>query len=159
MHRTIIILITMVMSVPAFAQPHGQMRGRTGIEQVEAEKIAFFTKYLELTPDQAKEFWPVYDDFQNRRVLIIQERQNLTRYFGQNSANMDEKEAGEIADRYIGLQVQETALAQEYHDKFKKVLPASGVMLLYQAENEFRNQLLRRLRLGRGQEEGRGRIN
>jgi len=149
MQKPIIILCSLIFSVSLTAQ-QGQMRGRTSLEQVEAEKIAFFTRYLELSSREAQEFWPVYNDFQNRKNKINQERQNLSRYFAQNSANLSDSEAREIADRYIDLQIQEARLTGEYHKKFMEVLPPGKVMLFYQAENEFRMQLLRRLRGGRG---------
>lgn len=150
MQKPIIILCSLIFSVSLTAQQRGQMRGRTGLEQVEAEKIAFFTRYLELSSREAQEFWPVYNDFQNRKNKINQERQNLSGYFAQNSANLSDSEAREIADRYIDLQLQEARLTGEYHKKFMEVLPPGKVMLFYQAENEFRMQLLRRLRGGRG---------
>jgi len=137
----------LLTSVYVAAQSQYQ-RGRGDFEQVEAERIAFITRYLELTSDEAKKFWPVYDDFRNRRELLSQERQAISRSFQRSYRNIGEKEAEEIADRYIALQVQETALAEEYHKKFKSVIPPGKVMRLYEAENIFRMQLLRRVRGG-----------
>jgi hypothetical protein len=145
----LIMLASMLFATNLFSQ-QGQ-RGRPGYEQVEAEKIAFFTRTLELSSREAREFWPVYDDFQNRRNELIRERHQLSRSFAANYDEMTSREAGEIADRYINLQVRETELAVEFHEKFKKVLPPGKVMRFYQAENEFRMQLLRRIRGGRGQ--------
>jgi hypothetical protein len=155
MLRNILIISSLLAcSFTLFSQP-GQMRRQPALEQIEAEKIAFFTRYLELNSKEAKEFWPVYDDFQNRKNLLIQERQNLSRYFTTNFENLPENEAEKLADRYISLQVKETDLAGEFHEKFKKVLPSKKVMRFYQAENEFRMQLLRRIRRG-GNQSGMG---
>ncbi len=156
MSKTYIILLAIISSLTLSAQ-QGQMRRGAGIDQVEAEKIAIFTRYLELSSREAREFWPVYDDFQNRRRILSQERQTLSAYYSQNYMNMSEKEAEEIADSYIGLQVKEAELAEEFHKKFKAVLPKGKVMRFYQAENEFRMQLLRRLRGGAGPGRGVGR--
>jgi len=157
MTRYIIIIAIIFLPVPQITAQQGQQfRGRGDFEQVEAERIAFLTRYLELSAEEAKQFWPIYDDYQNRRNLLIQERQTMSRYFQQNQQNMTEKEADEIADGYISLQVKETALAGEYHKKFKGALPSKKVMRLYEAENIFRMQLLRRVRGGGG---GAGRGN
>jgi hypothetical protein len=32
-------------------------------EQIESMKIAFLTKRLDLTPEEAKKFWPVYNQY------------------------------------------------------------------------------------------------
>ncbi len=149
----ILISAVLTCSLILSAQP-GQMRRGAAFDQVEAEKIAFFTRYLELSNQEAKEFWPLYDDFQNRRNQIVENRQSVSRYFSQNYHNLTEKEAEETADKYINLQVQEVNLAKEFHHKFKKVLPPEKVMRFYQAENEFRMHLLRRIR---GGGPGRGR--
>lgn len=145
----LIMLASLLLASTVFAQ-QGQ-RGRQEYQQVEAEKIAFFTRTLELSSTEAREFWPVYDDFQNRRNAIIREKHILSKSFAENYNNMAAGEAGKIADQYINLQVKETDLAVEFHEKFKNVLPPDKVMRFYQAENEFKMQLLRRIRGGRGQ--------
>ena len=148
MSKYIYITATLLLtSVYIAAQPQYQ-RGRGGFEQVEAERIAFITRYLELTSDEAKKFWPVYDDFRNRRELLSQERQEMSTSFRQNYRTLGDNEAEEMADRYIALQVRETELAEEYHEKFKSVISPVKVMRLYEAENLFRMQLLRRVRGG-----------
>jgi Spy/CpxP family protein refolding chaperone len=145
--NTFLILLLSLFASALSAQP-GQMRGRGGIERVEAEKIAFFTRYLDLSSQEAREFWPVYDNYQDRKSNLLRERYSLSKTFSQASDDIKEKEAEEMADRYIALQIREAELAKEFHEKFKRVLPARKVMMFYQAENEFRMQLLRRLRGG-----------
>lgn len=148
----------MLYSVNLAAQP-GQMRGRQAFEQVEAEKIAFFTRFMDLTSEEAKDFWPVYDDFQNQRNQLVWERQSLSRQFAGNYEDLSADESEDIADRFIGLQVKESDLISEYHSRFKEILPPKKVMRLYQAENEFRTRLLRRIRGGRGAGQGRDRLD
>jgi Spy/CpxP family protein refolding chaperone len=147
------ILTVILFSSAVYSQPS---RGRGGFEQVEAEKTAYFTRALDLTSEEAREFWPVYDEFRDRKSAIIREKHSLLRYFTENYDNMDEKEAEEIAGKYLDLQIRETSLTEEFHEKFKKVLPPKKVMRFYHAENEFRMQLLRRIR-GGGRGSGQGR--
>jgi hypothetical protein len=149
MNKSLLIILASLLFASTLFSQQGQ-RGRAGYEQVEAEKIAFFTRTLELTTREAREFWPVYDEFDEKRKDLARERHMLSRSFAENYGNLTTREAGEIADRYINLQVKETDLAVEYHEKFKKVLSPVKVMRFYQAENEFRMQLLRRIRGGRG---------
>jgi hypothetical protein len=114
-------------------------------EKLNAYKIAFFTRKLNLTSQEAEKFWPVYNDFQNKRNSIQLERQSLNRYINQNELNMPEKEMIEAGDKYISLQVQEVALAQEFHNKFKEILSPVKIIRLYQAENQYKVQLLKEL--------------
>ena len=114
-------------------------------ERLEAYKIAFFTKRLNLTSQEAEKFWPVYNEYQNMRNKIQLERQELNRNFNQNGLNMSDRELSEAGDRLIGLEVREAALAQEFHKEIKTILTPVKIMRLYQAENQYRLQLLKEL--------------
>jgi hypothetical protein len=117
-----------------------------GREKLDAYKIAFFTRRLNLTPQEAEKFWPVYNEFQNKRNSIQTERGQLNRNVNQNELNMSEKELTEAGDKLISLQMQEANLAMEYHKKFREILSPVKVVRLYQAENQYRQQLLNELR-------------
>jgi hypothetical protein len=115
-------------------------------EKLEAYRIAFFTKRLNLTPQEAEKFWPVYNEFQDKKNQIQAEKGKINRNFNQNELNMSEKEMIEAGDRYIALEVQGANLTQEYHSRFKEILSPVKVLRLYQAENQYRIQLLQELK-------------
>ncbi len=141
MKKGIIILAVLALSqlIPVKAQ-------NPNIDKLNAYKIAFFTRRLNLTSQEAEKFWPVYNDFQAKRNEIQIERQKLNRDINQNELNMPEKEMIEAGDKIVALQVQEASLVQEYHKKFREVLSPAKVLRLYQAENQYRLQLLNELR-------------
>lgn len=114
-------------------------------EKLDAYKIGFFSKRLDLTPREAEKFWPMYNDFQDRKTDIQRERAQLNRQFSLEGANMSEKELTEAGDKLIELQVAETELAVTFHKNLKAVLPPIKVLKLYQAENQYRMQLLKQL--------------
>ena len=114
-------------------------------QRLDAYKIAFFTKRLNLTSQEAEKFWPVYNEYQDNKNKIQLDRQELNRNFNQNELNMSEREMIEASDKLVGMEVREAALAQEFHNKIKTVLPPVKVLRLYQAENQYRLQLLKEL--------------
>lgn len=116
------------------------------LEKLNSYKIAFFTRRLSLTSQEAEKFWPVYNEFQDKRNAVQIERQKLNRNFNQNELNMSEKEMIEAGDKNIALQVQEASLAQEYHKKFREILSPAKILRLYQAENQYRLLLLNELK-------------
>jgi hypothetical protein len=138
-----LIVVMIAVAVFPFLKTSAQ---NPALEKLNAYKIAFFTKRLNLTPQEAEKFWPVYNEFQNKRSYIQQERAILNRNINQNELNLTEKEIIEAGDKVVAFQVQEAALAQEYHKKFKEILSPVKVVRLYQAENQYRNQLLNELR-------------
>lgn len=115
------------------------------LEKLNAYKIGFLTKRLNLTSKEAEKFWPVYNKYQDDRSRIQVERQEINRNFNQNELNMTDREMTEAADMLISLEVREAALTQEFHNKIKGVLPPVKVIRLYQAENQYRLQLLKEL--------------
>ena len=116
------------------------------IQELQAQKIGFFTKKLQLTTKEAQEFWPVYNDYQARKNKIIQDRRNTIRYYIQNLNNLSEKEIEDMTGKFIRLTKEESDLLLTYHEKFKEVLPIKKVMQIYIAEEEYKTFLLRQLR-------------
>jgi len=127
--------------VPLLAQSEEQ------IEQFKKEREAYFTERLELTESESKAFWPVYDDFFNRKMLLSEEERNAFSYAHQNAENLSDEEITEILDKIRKLKVEQVKLENEYYqDKFTKALPPKKVLKLYKVEWDFRRHLLRKLR-------------
>lgn len=114
-------------------------------ERLEAYKIAFFTKRLDLSPSEAEKFWPLYNEYQKKKVEIQQERAKLNRMFNLEGSEMSEAELITAGDKLIELQVKETELAVTFHKQLKTVLPPQKVIKFYQSENQYRMQLLKQL--------------
>jgi len=114
--------------------------------RLNAHRIAFFTDKLQLSTEEAQQFWPVYNEYQKLKSQIIEERKKTSLHFIQNFRTLADKEIEELTDKYIQSFNQETELLVEYYEKFKQVLPIRKVMRLYQAENQYKNFLLRQIR-------------
>jgi hypothetical protein len=141
MKRGLIVLFAVIFLTTHIIEAQTPAR-----EKLDAYRIAFFTKRLNLTSQEAEKFWPVYNEFQNKKNEIQKERVNLNRNVNQNELNMSEKEMIDAGDKFIAFEVQEANLAQEYHNKFKAILSPAKVIRLYQAENQYRMFLLQELR-------------
>ena len=124
------------------------------IQELQAQKVGFFTKKLQLTTKEAQEFWPVYNDYQAQKNKIIQDRRSATRYYINNHNNLSGKKVEEVTEKFISLIKEESDLLLAYHAKFNKVLPINKVMNIYIAEEQFKTFLLRQLR-NRRENQGR----
>jgi hypothetical protein len=151
--KRIIVIMLIIGSLPLI-KVEGQNQS---LEKLNAYKIAFFTRRLNLTPKEAERFWPVYNELQAKKLEIQKERLQLFRDFNQNGSRMSEKDITDTGDRLAELDVLEGNLAAEYHAAFKKILPPIKVLRLYQAENQYRVQLLNELRENRPLRENVGR--
>lgn len=122
------------------------------LEKLNNYKIGFFTKRVNLTSEEAEKFWPVYNEYQGQRNQIQLEKLKLNRNFNQNGSTLNVRQLEEIGDKYVDCIVQESALAVEFHKKLKAVLPPEKVIMYYQAENQYKAQLLNELQNTRQQQ-------
>lgn len=137
------MLIWMVLLIipGSFAQPP-----KSAGQKIQEEKMAFFNRELDLSKAEAKAFWPLYNDYQNRRNRIVSEKRNLMRYYSQNSRNISDEEIIGILENYIRLEKEETRLLETYNNRFREILPDEKVLRIYIAEIGFKDYLLKRLR-------------
>jgi hypothetical protein len=115
------------------------------LERLNAYKIGFFSRRLNLTSQEAEKFWPVYNEYQKQKNLIQQEKFSLIRNFNQNENTLSDNQLTETGDKLIAYIVQESSLAVTFHKKLKEVLPPAKVIRFYQAENLYKVQLLNEL--------------
>jgi len=141
-----IFSLTLIALLGFGSVTHAQESNQDKTELVKAQKIAFFTEKLSLTPEEAQRFWPVYNDYWRRKNIIIGERRETMAYCEKNISRMSTKEIKVSADKYVGYQKQEAALLLEFNGRFQKVLPVDKVMKLYLADNEFKNWLLQQIK-------------
>jgi hypothetical protein len=140
MKRGVVVLIVMMIlsSLRVSAQ-------NPNLEKLNSYKIAFFTQKLNLTPQEAEKFWPIYNDYQDRKNKIQVERVQMTRTVVQNGANMSDKELTELGDKYFGLEIKEADLSKEFYNNMKGILPPLKIFKFYQAENQYKLVLLNEL--------------
>jgi len=137
MSNIIILLLIMVMTPVS-----GQVRQGNVMKKIQAKKETFFNEKLQLTPRESDQFWPVYNDYSNRKSLINQQRNSLMVYYVQNNKNLNDKEMTETLEKLLDFQRQETALMENYTKKFREFLSDSKVIKIFVTELQFRKFLL-----------------
>lgn len=118
-------------------------------EKLDAYRVGFFTKKLNLTSEEAEKFWPAYNDYQKKKNELQRERIMLVRDFNQNESALSEKELTEIGDNLIATFSGENEIAQDFHKRLKELLPPGKVIRYYQAETQWKAQLLNELQENR----------
>lgn len=121
---------------------------------IEALKVGFITRRLNLTADEAKVFWPVYDAYAAEMKEVKEGMRLEKRNAKKNFDLMTDKEVDEAMESMLAYKRRELDVTLKYHEEFKRVLPIRKVGQLYRAEQEFTRLLLERLQERR--EEGGG---
>ena len=118
-------------------------------DKIQVERIAFFSGKIGLTPEEAQLFWPVYNEMDNKKNRLFEEKATITRRFVKDAKSIGEKELAELLNRLVVIQQEESKIPADYDAKFRKILSDKKVMELYIAEMEFRSYLLQKMRTGR----------
>ncbi len=92
-------------------------------QQIEALKVAFISKELELSPDEAQRFWPLYDQYTNEIKYVIK--------FTPDPLDKDEKILN---------------IKKHYREQFTRIIGPERTIRLYESERKFRQLLIKRLR-------------
>ena len=113
-------------------------------EKIKAFKIGYLTEKLNLTPDEATVFWPVYNDFnkkrQDLRREVMGERKNK-----KNVNELSDAEMEKIVDDHMRLKEKMLVLEKDFHVKIKSILPIKKVYLLGKAERDFKREMIKRM--------------
>lgn len=118
-------------------------------EEIQMQKIAFFTSELQLTPQEAEKFWPLYNQLWEERGKARKETMialhNLTQAVEAEPAKGD-SEIKKLSDIYLANYAMEAELLEEYFSKFEKILPIKKAAKILYAEEKFRRMLIKQLR-------------
>ncbi|AEI50021.1 Spy/CpxP family protein refolding chaperone [Runella slithyformis] len=136
MRKTVLVLVCSLLFGVVNAQDGGH-------QKIENAKIGLITNRLNLTPEQSQQFWPVYNEFDDRKKEIRKQMKKLI-VETNTLTTPDEKILANIKET-LNLQQKEVDLEREYMNKFLKVVNVRQLAELYKAEQMFTQMLIQRL--------------
>ncbi len=125
MKRYIYLILFSLFMAPGNlqAQPPKQGGGQPNVESL---KVAFLTRQLELTPDEAKKFWPVHGLYQGEIEKLLRE-------------NREKKgDELELEEKLLGVR-------KKYKPDFVKAIGEEKFNKMLRAEREFRDMIRKEL--------------
>lgn len=136
------LILLLSVGLTAGAQPPpGDDDWMNRNERVRAQRVAYLTERLQLTPAEAQQFWPVFTEYENaRRELTRQLRP------GGREEEMTEAQAEAFLDQQLEMEAKLLDLRRKYVTKFREILPAKKIVMLPRADREFKRELLQRIR-------------
>lgn len=115
-----------------------------GRQRIDAAKIGMITNRLNLTTEQAPQFWAVYNEYNGRKHDLNKHVRQLNNAPGRQNFN----DTDVISDlKEINATKQKLAdLDNEYLNKFLKVISPPQLAELYKTEQDFNKILLQRMK-------------
>lgn len=115
-------------------------------DKVEAMKVGFITNKLELTAKEAQTFWPLYNEYNSKLEKLRKTKKSDFDELKNKGENLTDRELESFMNEIFATKQKELDLQKEYYEKYAKVLSVKKVALLYQAENQFKRELLRKIK-------------
>jgi len=142
MSKTILLigLMLSMVSLPALAQDKPADNMQILREKIKADKKLLVAANMELTESEAKNFWPIYEDYQKELQKINERLGKLLESYATDYKNktMTDDKAKRLTDEYLSIQQAEVKLQSSYVPKLNKALPATKVARYLQIENKIR---------------------
>lgn len=114
-----------------------------GKEKIRAAKVGLITNRLNLSEEQAKTFWVVYDEFDKKRAEIRKSVRQMTAE-SRNITASDDKILADIKE-VLSLKQKEVDLEKEYLSKFLKTINVRQLSELFKTEQLFNQMLVKKL--------------
>lgn len=150
MKKFIAFTTCLFAAVLLFAQPQGKPsdeQRKKEWERIQAEKIAFITQELDLTPEEAQVFWPVYNQcWKEAHAANKTMRAAFGEFRDKKADELSDKELEKKVDAYVQAYKAANQVLSDWYPKFKQVLPIRKVAKLYQAEEAFQQRMINNLR-------------
>ena len=152
---SIIAGVILLGSLATYAQPEGGPSNRR--KQIEVQKIAFISTDLELTPEEAQVFWPVYNSaHREQKELRKSYKPNDNSKEGKPKKTlntMSDKELNDRLNKMLEYEQAELNLKKKHVAQYKEVLPVRKVAMLFEAEKKFKRRLMSDIRVS-GEQRG-----
>ncbi len=136
------IYILAIVFIVFFKNTQAQENRR---EEIESFRIAYFTKQLNLTSEEAKKFWPVYNEMQAEIQKIQKERRNRHRDLRDTKDNLSDAELEKSINDEMASRQKELDIEKKYHERYKQILSMKKLAVYYRAQEGFKRELIRKL--------------
>jgi hypothetical protein len=134
---SIVALATLIV-LPAGAQTASDMQILA--QKIKADKKLVVAANMQLTEDEAKGFWPVYDAYQKDLQGINQRLLGTIKSYADayNKGPVSDETAKKLINEAIAIEEAEVKLKRSYLPKLEKAIPGMKVARYLQIENKVR---------------------
>ena len=128
-------------------------------KKMESMRIAFISEAIDLQPEEAQQFWPVYNEMHGKlealRMEVMKPMAKM-RKDGNAIDDMSNAELEKLMKTQLENEMEAAKIKSEYHGQFLELLGTKKTAKLYKAEMEFKRELLHRFQRGGGKDGHRG---
>jgi len=140
MYRSILILIILTIGAVLVQAQNREDR----FKEIKAQKVAYLTEKMDLTVEESKAFWPIYNKYE-------QSMRQLRGGPWPKERDLTEKNAQKALLSNLEREEKGIELKKEFYKKITSVISYKKLYLLEVGEREFRQKLFERYKNRRDQ--------
>jgi hypothetical protein len=142
-------IITLLLLLPALVW--GQMEHPPQLspekrKEIEAMKVAYLTSQMDLSPEEAQVFWPVYNQFRGEMDELRGEGRKKHQLFKINQADYSDQELIEHMEFKFDHEREAIGIEEKYFTEFVEILSPQKILTMMEAEEGFKRELLMKMR-------------
>ncbi len=103
-------------------------------QDVKKEKVNILTDMMDLSPEEAAKFWPVYNQYDAALTKLADERLAFIRMYASSYASLTDETAAKIATGLMDVEGRRHELRKQYFERISKALTAKDAARWLQIE-------------------------
>lgn len=143
MKKHILLYFILLVSVVVTAQK----KEHRNHEKIQSLKIAFISSELDLTPEVAEKFWPVFNAYEKtNRQLRSKEIKTIQNKIDQTGSieSLSDNEALSLSNDFVTMATTYAENKKQTFKKLETILSPQQLLKLHFAEIEFNHKVLRK---------------
>jgi hypothetical protein len=140
---TFLLAGTVLFAGPAIAQQSADTNMEILKQKLKADKRLLVADNMQLTDAEAKDFWPLYDEYQKELEQVNQKLGKTIMEYSDayNKGQIPNDTAKKLLDQVLSIEEQEVSLKRTFAGKLERVLPATKTARYMQIETKIRSLL------------------
>lgn len=138
------IILSFVASImcltPAFAENAQNTNMQILLDKVKADKKLLVASNMDLTDQESKDFWPLYEGYQKKLEQLNSRLRELINDYADayNKGSVSDDLAKNLINEWLKTEGADVIMRRQYAEKLTKVLPAHKVARYLQMESKIR---------------------
>lgn len=149
--KTPLILINLMLLL-GFSPAHSQSSAdavlseqelQAAKELVDTERDMALIVNLDLTEEESKTFWPLYEKYRQKVRNVRKQKMNLIEEYAKRyrAGTVDDQFAEMAIEDALKIQLETVKIRQKYWKKFRRIIPATKAARFYQLENKMDTEI------------------
>ena len=105
-------------------------------KDLKSDKVAILTELMELSPEEAAKFWPVYNEYDKVLTKLGDERIAFIRMYAENYGSLTNQKVTEIATGLLDLDGRRNQLKKQYFQRMSHAMSPKLAARFLQIENQ-----------------------